>query len=133
MRAVYPTKTFPNHYTIVTVSENLLFFLLLTWRHGEESAVPIFPWGVGTRAAGVKEEREGAGGACLLTSAVRVQPLNRSCLLFPGLAGHGRGRSRLMTGIWRRMRSHRHSVGGTSGFNWAGEQTGRPTGTRQAR
>lgn len=25
MRAAYPTKTFPNHYTIVTVSESLLF------------------------------------------------------------------------------------------------------------
>lgn len=25
MRAVYPTKTFPNHYTIVTVSENFCF------------------------------------------------------------------------------------------------------------
>lgn len=58
MRAVYPTKTFPNHYTIVTVSENFWFSFPLSELHRKDFVVPVFLWDMGTHVKISERDRD---------------------------------------------------------------------------
>lgn len=70
MRAVYPTKTFPNHYTIVTVSENFCFSFSLSGYHRKDFVVPVFLWDMGTHTIDIRErdaEMVHTGMICVAT------------------------------------------------------------------